>query len=175
MAWAAGRGIFGPPVTADAPKFRTAADVRLLAKVAVTRARLRLSALTGRVPVVTYATYRTASSSTHWALRRALGIRAIKAHALFPGRLGWHASTAMRADLPDAAKSDVLSRFLGFPGIEVRCENRSEDHGLAGLSATVHRAIRLRPDAVRGLLDGRMARHFWTEAQRGAMLAKWLG
>jgi hypothetical protein len=294
---------------AGAPTIPTAADLRLLAKVAVTRARLRLCALTGRPPVVTYATYRTASSSTHWAIRRALGTRAIKAHALYPGRLGrresldlhavdgaavpvsrhagdwavsreivlpcraarfvilvrdpvavaashysvfssgrswlpeglatfdWPADGAaepgtlarlaagmfdgafhwrlmdrwfdedvqpalgwdalaqpfdreaghaqhrhgpwdillMRADLPDAAKSDVLSRFLGVPGIEVRRENRSEDLGRSGLSAAVRRAIRLRPDAVRTLLDGRMARHFWTDAQRDAMLAKWLG
>lgn len=294
---------------ADAPTIPTAGDLRLLSKVAVTRLRLRLCALAGRPPVVTYATYRTGSSSTHWAIRRALGMQAIKAHALFPGRLGmresldlhavdgaavpvsrhagdwavsrgvvlprrparfvilvrdpvavavsnysvfssgrtwlpeglagidWPADGAvdaatlerlaaglfdgayhwrlmdrwfdedvrpalgwdalaqpfdpeaghvrhrhgpwdillMRADLPDAAKSDALSRFLGVPGIEVRRENRSEDLGRSGLAAAVRRAVRLRPDAVRTLLDGPMARHFWTDAQRDAMRAKWLG
>ena len=62
-------------------------DLRFRAKLALTVARLRSQRAAGRDPVVTYATYRTSSSAIHWAIRRAVGGRAIKAHALLPERL----------------------------------------------------------------------------------------
>ncbi len=62
-------------------------DLRFRVKLALAQARLRAYRAIGRGPVVTYATYRTSSSAIHWAIRRAVGGRAIKAHALLPQRL----------------------------------------------------------------------------------------
>ena len=64
-----------------------AAILRWHFKLALTRTRLRAAMLAGRRPTVTYATYRTSSTSTHWALRRAVGGASIKAHTLLPSRL----------------------------------------------------------------------------------------
>lgn len=61
--------------------------IRFRIKLAITQGRLRAQYAMGRVPVVTYSTLRTSSSAVHWALRRAVGWRAVKAHALLPQHL----------------------------------------------------------------------------------------
>ena len=85
-------------------------DLSFQAKLQVTLARFRAQMALGRAPVVTYATYRTSSTAVHRALRRALGGRTIKAHALAPA----HLTSGLSAAQQRIAGSGVpLNRHVG--------------------------------------------------------------
>ncbi|MFO0782223.1 MAG: putative capsular polysaccharide synthesis family protein [Phycisphaerales bacterium] len=85
-------------------------DLSFQAKLQVTLARFRAQMALGRAPVVTYATYRTSSTAVHRALRRSLGGRTIKAHALAPA----HLTSGLSAAQQRIAGSGVpLNRHVG--------------------------------------------------------------
>jgi hypothetical protein len=81
----------------------------------------------------------------------------------------------LRTDLSDERKSEVLQHFLGRPTLRVVAKNSSASFGPErGVIAEVARAaIARRPDAVRALLDDPVCAHYWSDAQRDRMHARW--
>ncbi len=81
----------------------------------------------------------------------------------------------LRVDLDDERKSAVLREFLGRPSLRVIAKNSSVSFGgeRAAISEIGRAAIARRPDAVRGLLDDAVIRHFWSEGDRERMATRW--
>jgi hypothetical protein len=81
----------------------------------------------------------------------------------------------LRADVSDEQKSDALRVFFKRPGIQVKPKNGalSFAHVSTSIAEVARAAIARRPDAVAATIDSAFCRHFWSERDRAAMLARW--
>jgi hypothetical protein len=81
----------------------------------------------------------------------------------------------LRADVPDEQKSDALRVFFKRPGIRVEPKNGalSFPHVSTSIAEIARAAIARRPDTVAATVDGAFCRHFWSDRDRAAMLARW--
>lgn len=266
------------------PPPRTRKTLSLFARLSVKRFQFALAHHAGRMPVVTYATWRTASTSVHHAIRASgtwpaikvhslnpsyqlrsadgkevlasagehVGDRVVRRHAFLRGRtarwvlllrdpmsvalsmaagglaldgagsmdagelrrrvrrapvwaidswldrdvlpsLGWSPLESpfdpdrgwsetmfrhghvlvMRTDIPDSAKSEALSGFLGRT-VRVGRGNGSAEHGKAGGHDDLRHALASEPGVVEAAMSTAAARYFWSDAQRTAMHDRWL-
>lgn len=79
----------------------------------------------------------------------------------------------LRADVSDACKGAVLSRFLSTP-VTVVPNNDSRSSGRGGLLAELAGRLRAHPGVISESLAQRSSRHFWHEEQLRALRARWL-
>ncbi len=81
----------------------------------------------------------------------------------------------LRTDISDARKSDALRMFFKRPAINVEPKNGalSFAHASTAVAEIARAAIARRPAAVAATIDGPFCRHFWSDTDRAAMLARW--
>jgi len=77
-----------------------------------------------------------------------------------------------RVDCPDAVKSKTLSRILGRK-IEVVRQNDATNKGYADLYSEMKTKAHFTEEFVAGIYDSKFVRHFWTVAERAALMEKW--
>jgi hypothetical protein len=79
----------------------------------------------------------------------------------------------MRADVPDAAKSEALSRFLGTR-VHVVPKNDARSGGRGAVLAGITARLAAHPQVIAASLLQRSSRHFWHEDQLVALRARWI-
>ncbi len=80
----------------------------------------------------------------------------------------------LRADLDDARKSQALNELTGRRDIQVG-RARESGQGSSGIYSKLKTGIRRHPEYVDRMLQTRYALHWWSDAERAAIRAKWLG
>jgi len=81
----------------------------------------------------------------------------------------------LRTDLSDASKTAILRDWLPAAGIaDVGRANPNDNQAPPELAERLRCAVRRNPDYVHRMLGLPAVRHFWTDAQRQAMAARWL-
>lgn len=80
----------------------------------------------------------------------------------------------LRADVPDAAKAQVLNEWLGVSGITVERENANDTQSAPGVYERLKTAMSGQRDYVDRMLDLTASRVFFTPEQRAAIRERWL-
>lgn len=79
----------------------------------------------------------------------------------------------LRTDLDDGIKGEAISDFVGVEGVTIPRHNTSSHYGLRELHRRLHAGITACPDYIDRMLEHRFTRHFWTDAERAGMRARW--
>lgn len=98
----------------------------------------------------------------------------------FDPAIGWasyefdHARVlVMRTDQLNRTFADAFGRFLGVKVPALTQENRADDKAYAGLYRAFLKSVSLPAEFVGSALDSPMARHFFSESERGRMRQRW--
>ena len=81
----------------------------------------------------------------------------------------------LRTDLSDASKTAILRDWLPTAGVaDVGRANQNDHQAPPELAERLRSAVRRHPDYVHRMMNLPAVRHFWSDAQRQAMAARWL-
>jgi len=81
----------------------------------------------------------------------------------------------LRTDLSDASKTSILREWLPTAGVAgVGRANQNDHQAPPELAERLRSAVKRSPDYVHRMMNLPAVRHFWSDAQRQAMAARWL-
>lgn len=79
----------------------------------------------------------------------------------------------LRSEISDAAKAEAIARFLDLPGFELRSTNFGDEKDYGATYRAFKQQVKLPVEYVERLCGSRYFQHFYDDAMRASVLARW--